>query len=152
MLKKDVIKLLEAEYSLDHLFAKGRKRDMINAKTLYIRYCKDVLGLTYWQIANMFGVTHATSMNLYNKSDIYTSSDEKMQKIWQKICGNYVEKKENIVPKRLEAILSDLNELSDTELSEFTESRLKPFKTMLQTRKKNKEVSHITGAMLRRNY
>lgn len=47
-------------------------------------------------------------------------------------------------------VLIDLNKLSDTQLSEFVETRLKPFKMMLENRKYNKVIPKIQGALLNR--
>lgn len=60
---------------------------------------------------------------------------------------------ENKKLKKLNRILSDFKELSflnDSELKEFKETRLKPFVNMLESRKQQKQVIKVNGALLNR--
>ena len=48
------------------------------------------------------------------------------------------------------SVLNDLKELSDSQLLEFQETRLRPFKKALESRIQPKVITHVAGATLNR--
>jgi phage FluMu gp28-like protein len=66
---------------------------------------------------------------------------------------NFIAEIKEIVPKHIVSetkmkIIQDINKLSDADVLEFRETRLKPYLKMLETRKKHIVIAEVKGALL----
>ena len=138
-----------------------RKRHVVYAKKVYCTLAKSLNKYSLEKIGDC--------MNMPHDNVIYHIST--VSKIYElhKIGFNEIVKDYNLnidlmkvkEDKPVEIIVDDFNkiptyilkhlkEYNHTELSELYETRLKPFKMMLDTRRKHKQIKHIIGARLKR--
>ena len=68
----------------------------------------------------------------------------------EKELQKYKINKPRIVLKPITERFNELSQLSDAELTEFKETRIKPFLMMLKSRKKHKEIKNVIGARILR--
>jgi hypothetical protein len=114
------------------------------------------LGYTMQYIADKLGI-HKTHCGIWRAEANHESSIS-VDKFYRDNYNSFINR--NIVNKICDenkiitdnqlSLLDEIKKLSDSDILEFKETRLKPFLMMLETRKKAKQVQYVAGAMLNR--
>jgi len=158
-----LINIIDSKINSD-IRAKNRKRHNVYAKKMYCKLAYDMdLRNTQQEIANTLGCNH--DLVLYHK-DSFESVNDKYKIAFNEIIEDYdldveksfiKEKKEDVntdeVPVLTEyqlELLRDLNEMSDSDAREIRETRLKPYVSMLKTRKKPRKINVVPGSRIDR--
>ena len=160
MTSKQIMHIVNKEFDLD-VSIKTRKREIVYAKKIYIKLAREATLESLEQIGKNINLKHDNVLYHYNRTDyIFESYKTKCNEIIKKykIKAQYFEKEEPVVIEQVdntsnEAILERFNELSalsEDELTEFRETRIKPFLMMLKSRKKHKKIEKVAGARLLR--
>ena len=138
-----------------------------NLRSIYYKIAKDNLFLHDEQIGHEVGKHKTTLENAIKKletllleplwRDFYydcvryldCKSDEKYQEGYvQPVI--YTESQDTIYKNIPEYILKHLEQYTEQELTEVFKTRLEPFKRLLDTRTRQKQIKQITGATLKR--
>lgn len=152
-------KIYDKEFGFD-IGQKTNSRETAYARKVFY-YTARQLGNTYYQIRDVLGQNHATVLHAVNTVDaVLPFHKKKYNKIAleNNLDVELFDDEVNTMIKtkrqtQNEAILSKFNELSqlsDSEIKEFEETRLKPFLLMLKSRRKQKEIKNVVGARLLR--
>lgn len=160
MTSEQIMHIVNKEFDLD-VSIKTRKREIVYAKKIYIKLAREATLETLEQIGKNLNMPHDNVLYHLRKLDcIYDSYKTKCNEIIKKykIKAQYFEKEKPVVIEQIdnksnEAILERFNELSalsEDELTEFRETRIKPFLMMLKSRKKHKKIEKVAGARLLR--
>jgi len=141
---------------------RSKRRDSWSflARQCYYHIAKKYLFFTVVKLAKEVNRTHGTLINALNKfeRDFKEPLHSKLYDQCLSELGikpkteevHVVEKKEESFTGVMLDVLRDLKQLSDGQLSEFHETRLKPFKKTLESRIKPIEVAEVCGAIIKR--
>ena len=170
MTSEEIKNIVNKEFETD-VSLKLRKRDTIDAKRVYVKLCREHTLETYDKIGKTINCNHATILHHYKHRNI-------IQDVF-KLRGNMLIEKYDLnaekydvsrinygkaFKKDLNIKKTDLNEnelfildsfkelsnLNDSELTEFKETRLKPFLRMLESRKTHKNITNVVGETIKR--
>lgn len=132
-----------------------RKRHTVYAKKVYCTLAKSLNKFSLERIGECMNMPHdnviyhlKTIDKIYDLHKIgYNEIIEeyKIETDLLYVKGIVVEKPLNTLPTY---ILNHLNEYTENDLLELFQTRLKPFKMLLDTRRKQKEIKNIIGAKL----
>ena len=119
---------------------------------------------TFEEIASTVNQSHATVMNGYYKyqqeidaSDKYRELSNDIEKYILRITLQEIKNNDEgidgvfdkqILSKPIRDVLTDLERLKDSDVSNLHETRIKPFISMLKSRRVH-NIKHVAGAMLR---
>ena len=165
---EELINIIDNKLHSD-IKSKSRKRNNVYARKLYCtlayecikKVVKSEQGVeikvryTYQDIADTLNVNH--DLIYYHKST-FDTVNEKYKNVYNVIIDEYdlevkkLSTKSNYVPQLTvtqKNLLNDLTALSDSDILEFRETRLKPYLSMIKSRVKRKEVPVVAGALLR---
>jgi hypothetical protein len=131
-----------------------RKEDYVFGRMIYAKIARENTIQNLNHIGKEVGVKHDTVIYYISEFDkiIDTGCNIKIYDCVLAELGIVKEVKEEVVTTDLNLlqlkVLSDLKQLSHSELSEFYETRLKPFKKALESRVMPKVIIEEQGAML----
>jgi len=88
--------ILEA-YGLKNFTDQDKRRSTIDAKKIYIKYCRDEQQRTYHDIGSEMQRTHCAIMNLYKGADWVVNHESKAKRVWHLLtngrrCNETLEK------------------------------------------------------------
>lgn len=148
----DVIKVVKDVCGVD-ITNKIRSAEYFHARQIYYAIAKKYLHCGPTKIALGVNCTHATVINAIKKweNDINIWNNRYNYEKCLELLGlketiTLEENKET--RKSIKRLLMDLNRLSDEDISEFEETRLKPYIKLLESRNKPKIITHVRGALL----
>lgn len=152
-------KIYDKEFGFD-IGLKTNSRDTAYARKVFY-YTARQLGNTYYQIRDVLGQNHATVLHAVNTVNIVLSFHKKKYnkialeynldvELFDEEVNTMIKTKRQTVNNAILSKFNELSQLSNSELKEFEETRLKPFILMLKTRKKHKEIEKVAGARLLR--
>ena len=165
---EELINIIDRKLESD-IRAKNRKRHNIYAKKLYCKLAYDCVKETeiseygieiktryrYQDIADTLGVNHDL---IYFHRKTFDAVNDRYKNAYNEIIEEHdldirkLGTKKTYAPVLTEAqktLLNDLKQLSNSDILEFRETRLKPYLNMLKTRVKQKQVRQVAGALLR---
>ena len=122
----DIKKVILEEYNLESLVNTNKRRGTIDAKKLFVRFQRDYNYRTYWDIADELGLTHASIINLYNKSDWLVKYDDKAKRVWSTLTNK---PKCDKVLNRMSSLLEGVD---DPEIYEYV---LEKIEILIRTKK-----------------
>lgn len=143
------------------LETKSRATGFVVPRSIYSKFAIQYTNATYQQIANTLERNHASVHNAVKQYDSLIDAYPRYRKIAEKIerklnpdkykkLDESVEvKSEEIIEMTTvkEAFLKDFKTLEDEDVLEFHETRLKPYISMLKSRKYHEHIPHKNGAM-----
>jgi len=88
--------ILEA-YGLDKIENNPRKLGPMDAKKLFVKYCREILEMSYTDIGKQLNHRHCNIIALYRKSDWVATKDPKGKRVWhlmtnKRRCNETLEK------------------------------------------------------------
>lgn len=156
MTSKDIMQIVNKEFNLD-VSIKTRKREVVYAKKVYIKLARECTLESLEQIGKNIDLKHDNICYHLRKIDCifedYKIKCNEIIKKYQLEAQPFKfseEKKREIAENYILTHFNELSTLSDSELKEFKETRLKPFLMMLKSRKKHKKIQKVAGAKLLR--
>ncbi len=75
----------ETGVSAGHILGPTRKREMVDAREIFVRICRDTLHMSYPQIARELKRDHTSIMHLYNRKLSYEPT-------YTKILAEFIQK------------------------------------------------------------
>lgn len=154
--------LVEFHSDLD-LSIKCRRTPYIIAKTVCILLCRRNPKISYQAIGDLLNINHASVMNLNKKGEYRVKVEEDYKKLYMNVLNSIDSTKptydqatktfiktiykpfEDSLRECEKDVLRGLKTMSDTELSEFNNTRLKPYISMLKSRVVHK-TNEVIGA------
>jgi len=89
----------------------GRTNEVVNAKMLYAKYMRDILGKSYEEIKKDFGYAqHGTVMNLVRKFNRYSEFDVDLRNKFKKLINEQRSPFQYKIDKIVEALVEIKNE------------------------------------------
>ena len=143
------------KYSGFDITMKKKNDNLVLLRQVYYKLARKHTKETHSKIGAEVGKNYATVLHALSTVDkdlkAYPMYNDLYKKINYKIIGK---KKFKVVPKALgvnveTSVLKELNELSDVDMTDFKETRLKPYLSMLKSRRKHKTITEVKGALLR---
>lgn len=136
---------------------KSRKRHTVYAKKVFCTLAKKLDKYSLEKIGDCINMSHCNTIfhintidkvyNLHKKGYNEIVKEYSIASDLLKVRGWVEEKHVKILPKY---ILDHLDEYTENDLLELYQTRLKPFKMLLDTRRKQKETKNVIGAKLLR--
>lgn len=169
MTLKQIRTIIENETELD-ISTPCRKQETVLARAIYCLIARELTDKTLKEVGKEINRKHDSILHLVNKSKNFVKTEKDYKKLYSDVLSIIssipeenimVEEKVIVVEKIIyrdinkelrhyeKDILKDLKVISDEDLLEFRETRLKPFLGMLKSRKVH-GVEVIHGA--RRNF
>ena len=152
---KDIADSIHALSGLD-IRLRTRKRQYFYGRMVYCKIAREYTYNTLESIGKEVGIKHDTTIHCLKRfeQDIYNQNNKKLYDsvLWELGLKKQEDDKEILKPTNLEllqlSVLRELKELSYAQLSEFHETRLKPYKKALESRVMPKVIIEEQGAML----
>ena len=133
------------------LKSKDRETLIVNARYVFFVQAR-LMRCTMQQIANMCNKSHGMVWKAEHEHDdnmLYNRYYRESYNAFINRIDKKEEKSKNIIlTEAQKTLLSDLKQLSNSDILEFRETRLKPYLNMLKTRVKQKQVHQVAGARL----
>lgn len=134
-----------------------RQREYVYARSLYYKIALEYTGTTYHKIINEVGVKqHGTLLSSVDQfeSILKYRNYKQLYDSCLEVLGIEVEKEESeeLSEKYTEtqiSVFNELKKLTDTQLLDFKETRLKPYLKTLESRVEQKVILKVNGARLR---
>ena len=156
----NTLKMIFDNYYQFNIRKKDRKRYKVYARKMYC-YTARQLGHTYESIGETIDIKHDNLIYYINTLNSVTKKDKE---IYNRIAKDYnlpikmfqtelkETQKEKVLNKSNQFLkqFNELLELNDSEITEFRETRLKPFLAMLKSRKTHKNITNVAGATIKR--
>jgi len=164
---EELINIIDNKLESD-IKSKSRKRNNVYARKLYCKLayeCVKEIEISeygveiktryrYQDIADTLNVNHDL---IYYHRTTFDAVNDRYKNVYNEIIDEYdldIRKlgvKKTYAPVLSEAqktLLNDLKKLSDSDILEFRETRLKPYLNMLKTSVKQKQAIQVVGARL----
>ena len=153
------IKLKTEEYFGFRIHTKNRKLKYTKAREFY-SVISSQYGFGSTEISKSINRTHASIINSRKRHAeklIYKEYKREWLTFYLYILDIQPEKEVKVIEietntqfnKTILNIANELKKLNDSDILEFTETRLKPFLIALKSRKQHKEVERIAGASIK---
>ena len=128
-----------------------RLQNLILLRGVYYKLSRENTDATFDSIGKLVGKSHASVMNSYRRID----KDLKQYKMYNVLYNHIKDKlfvkteKEVVSLQNYTEAFNELLNLNNNELSDFEETRLKPYLSMLKS-KRVQQVKTVAGAKLNR--
>jgi len=152
-------KIYDKEYGFD-IYRQDRKRYKVYARKVFALTGKR-LGFTLDRIGEAINVKHDNVLSYIKTHHTINQVDKKIYnkivlkhklniKLFDEEVNTMIESRRQTQNEAILNKFNELSQLSDSEIKEFEETRLKPFLLMLKSRRKQKEIKNVVGARLLR--